>query len=152
MVAMVGDRDGTPLRPVVMGFLHCQGGQVNFTQDDRDIHRHPASGAYFTFAPDGSMEMWHPSGAYIRIGAGGHENLAPLVFDDNWVVPPYTGAPVSITISCATDLNLDVASANFTGSVSIDGNLSVGTGASGSFTTPTGQTVTVRDGIITNIY
>jgi phage gp45-like len=32
------------------------------------------------------------------------------------------------------------------------GNLTVGTGASGSFTTPTGLTVTVQDGIITNIY
>ncbi len=32
------------------------------------------------------------------------------------------------------------------------GNLLAGNGASGSFTTPTGQTVTVQDGIITNIY
>lgn len=32
------------------------------------------------------------------------------------------------------------------------GNLVAGTGASGSFSTPGGQTVTVRDGIITNIY
>lgn len=31
------------------------------------------------------------------------------------------------------------------------GNVSVGTGASGTFTTPTGQTVTVQDGIIVNI-
>ncbi len=32
------------------------------------------------------------------------------------------------------------------------GNAAVGTGASGSFTTPTGQIVTVRDGIIVNIF
>lgn len=32
------------------------------------------------------------------------------------------------------------------------GNFAVGTGATGSFTTPTGQTVTVQDGIITNIF
>jgi hypothetical protein len=32
------------------------------------------------------------------------------------------------------------------------GNLAAGTGCSGSFTTPTGQTVTVQDGIITNIF
>lgn len=31
-------------------------------------------------------------------------------------------------------------------------NVKVGTGASGQFTTPMGQTVTVQDGIITNIY
>jgi len=36
--------------------------------------------------------------------------------------------------------------------VETSGNLLAGTGASGSFTTPLGATVTVRDGIITNIY
>lgn len=35
--------------------------------------------------------------------------------------------------------------------VSTTGNLSVGTGASGVFTTPTGQTITVQNGIIVNI-
>ena len=35
--------------------------------------------------------------------------------------------------------------------VTTSGNLAVGTGASGVFTTPTGQTITVQDGIIVNI-
>lgn len=39
-----------------------------------------------------------------------------------------------------------------TAEVVTSANVKVGTGASGSFTTPTGQTVTVQDGIITNIY
>lgn len=34
----------------------------------------------------------------------------------------------------------------------ISGSLTVGKGASGTFTTPTGQTVTVQDGIVTNIF
>ena len=40
------------------------------------------------------------------------------------------------------------------GSAAVDttGNLLAGVGATGSFSTPTGQTVTVRDGIITNIF
>lgn len=38
------------------------------------------------------------------------------------------------------------------GSVTAKGNLAAGTGASGSFTTPTGQTVMVSDGIVTNIF
>ena len=37
------------------------------------------------------------------------------------------------------------------GSISTDDNLSTGTGASGSFSTPTGQTVHVQNGIVTNI-
>jgi hypothetical protein len=36
--------------------------------------------------------------------------------------------------------------------VSTTDNLAVGTGATGSFTTPTGQVVTVQDGIVTNIF
>ena len=36
--------------------------------------------------------------------------------------------------------------------ISAIGNFSVSTGATGTFTTPTGLTVTVQDGIITNIY
>lgn len=37
-------------------------------------------------------------------------------------------------------------------STDTSGNLIAGTGCSGSFTTPTGQIVTVQDGIITNIF
>jgi len=39
-----------------------------------------------------------------------------------------------------------------TGTLSNTGNVVAGTGASGTFSTPTGQTVTVQDGIVTNIY
>ena len=37
-------------------------------------------------------------------------------------------------------------------SLSTKGNVSVGTGATGSFTTPTGQVVTVVNGIVSNIF
>jgi hypothetical protein len=50
---------------------------------------------------------------------------------------------------------VDVAESGITlkaPTVSVSDNLVVGNGATGSFTTPTGQTVTVQDGIITNIY
>ena len=46
-------------------------------------------------------------------------------------------------VALATEMTTDVA---------VSGSVFVGTGASGTFTTPTGQTVTVQDGIITNIY
>lgn len=38
------------------------------------------------------------------------------------------------------------------GNISVSGNAVIGSGASGSFTTPTGQMVSVQNGIITNIY
>ena len=40
----------------------------------------------------------------------------------------------------------------FSGDVSTDSNVAVGTGASGSFSTPSGAVVTVQDGIVTNIF
>ena len=65
--------------PVVLGFVHMQGGQLLFSQGDRQISLHAASGTYTTTAPDGSFETYHgPSGAYFRIGTGPHEPLAPL--------------------------------------------------------------------------
>jgi phage baseplate assembly protein V len=43
------------------------------------------------------------------------------------------------------------AGVRFKGSISVDDNVQVGTGATGSFTTPTGGVVTVQAGIITGI-
>jgi hypothetical protein len=40
---------------------------------------------------------------------------------------------------------------SITGSLSVGASAMIGNGASGSFTTPTGQTVTVQNGIITNL-
>jgi phage baseplate assembly protein V len=50
------------------------------------------------------------------------------------------------TIHAESNVKLDTPEVNITG------NLVCGNGASGSFTTPTGQIVTVNDGLITNIY
>ena len=36
--------------------------------------------------------------------------------------------------------------------MNVSENVTVGNGASGTFTTPQGQTVTVQDGIVTNIF
>lgn len=47
---------------------------------------------------------------------------------------------------------IDAIATKVMGSMQITGNLSVGTGATGSFVSVTGQIVTVTDGIVTNIY
>ena len=56
-----------------------------------------------------------------------------------------------ITISSPRALTVK-AETTIKGSLKVTGNVSVGTGATGTFTTPAGQVVTVTDGIITNIY
>jgi hypothetical protein len=54
---------------------------------------------------------------------------------------PTTGALSAVTTAV-----------NLTSDGGISGGWTVGNGASGTFTTPTGQTVTVQDGIVTNIF
>ena len=83
-------------RPVVTGWMTPQSSQLAFGEDDRTVHRH-ASGAYTTTAPDGSMETYHPSGAFFRIGAGGHQDLADVSADGNWAIPA-GAAPPQITL------------------------------------------------------
>lgn len=60
----------------------------------------------------------------------------------------------AIEIWCGTQLTAHViGSVRFeTPAVEVTGNLTVGTGASGTFRTADGRVVTVQDGIITNIY
>jgi hypothetical protein len=83
-------------RPVILGFHSPSGSQMGFTEDNREVHRHP-SGAYTTIAPDGSIETYHPSGAYVRVGTGDHQDLA-AVSTGAWVTE--TGAPpAQITVS-----------------------------------------------------
>lgn len=57
-----------------------------------------------------------------------------------------------VRIKSSGKIELNGNEAYIDSSVETKGNLSVGTGATGSFTTPTGQVVTVVNGIISNIY
>lgn len=51
-----------------------------------------------------------------------------------------------------SNVELDTPTVHCTGSITAEGNLAAGTGASGTFTTATGGVVTVERGIITNIF
>ncbi|MGI4946778.1 MAG: hypothetical protein ACRYHQ_40510, partial [Janthinobacterium lividum] len=80
-------------KPIVLSFIQPEGGQLQFTQQDRAVARH-SSGAYTTTAPDGSMEWFHPSGAFVRMGTGvAHEDLTPLSADKNWSIPAGAAVP-----------------------------------------------------------
>ena len=52
----------------------------------------------------------------------------------------------TVTISAAGSINLDAAVVN------VQNTLMVQAGATGVFTTPTGQVVTVQNGIVVNIF
>ena len=78
----------------------------------------------------GEIAIQHESGAILRFNADGSVNLTS------------EGA-----------MNIAAPAVVITSpQVTATGNLSVGTGATGTFGTPTGDTVSVQDGIVTNIY
>ena len=84
-------------RPIVLGFIRANDSMMAFNEDDRSVNRH-ASGTYHTTAPNGSTEIFHPAGAYVRIGTGeDHEDLTPISADKNWTLPePDTGATIVV--------------------------------------------------------
>lgn len=117
-------------RWVVTGFLHPLGGQLAFTQPDRRVDRH-SSGAYSTVAPDGSLELWHPSGSFVRIGTGAaHESLASISHDNAWREVSNAPTPTISVHTAKFDLTID-PSGNLTvhtqgnGAIAVDGTLAV---------------------------
>lgn len=125
------------------------------------------NGIGMLFAPNiGDQVSVHPID-----GSHGTAVVGPRLFSDKarppgvpagefWVVQQagsflkmQTSGVVTLSAAGGAVAVLDGASVTITASdVSTSGNLRAGSGASGSFTTPTGQVVTVQDGIIINIY
>lgn len=127
-------------RWVVLGFMQPTSGQVAFKQANREVHRHP-SGAYTTIAPDGSIEMWHPAGAYLRIGTGAHEDVAPLAAGTPWTVP--VGAPPAQITLATSGFTLTVDPGGTTTLVSQgDGSLQF----AGTVDVQSGQAMTFSSG------
>jgi phage baseplate assembly protein V len=83
-----------------------------------------------TNTQNGEIALVHSSGAYIKLN-----NDGSVTIDGH--------AMVTITATSSIQLVTPV--------VNTSGNLTVATGATGSFPTPTGETVTVQSGIIANI-
>ena len=93
-MAIVDTIDGAP---VVMGFLHNRVSAMRFA-DGRAIWRHD-SDVYLSVGRDGETELFHPSGAMIRIGeSAAHEDLSGADFDREWALARNTGKPVNIAL------------------------------------------------------
>lgn len=79
--AIVGMMRGNP---VVMGFIYPQVSQMTFDDPDRRMNRHQ-SDVYSTIDGSGNIEVYHPSGAFVRIGESPlHEDLGRKNFDKNF--------------------------------------------------------------------
>lgn len=102
VLAMVAVTDG---RPVIMGFLPHPMTQLAFIEPEqnRDIWRHP-SGTIVTVNKNGSLEVHHTGGMFLKVGIDGdnatateHEDLTGLCANENWVYPE--NDPPTVTLS-----------------------------------------------------
>lgn len=123
LIALVDSLGG---RPVVVGFTAPSGGQMGFSQQDREVHRH-SSGTYWTVAPDGSFEIFHPSGSVFRIGTGPHEPLGAI--SAGWVEG--SGAPPPTVTLATPQFTLTVDPG---GNVSLRANGTLGLSSAGTMT------------------
>ncbi len=157
-------------RPIILGFYYPQVGQMQFEDKGRMVFRHP-SDLYVTVDDAANMEVAHPSGLFVRIGEGtAHEDLSGQDYDGRWKIERNTkrkahvhieqpgGASIDIapsgkiTITTPATVKVDAGGVDMdTSLLSVSGAISSGVGASGSFTTPLGQIVTVDGGQVTNI-
>lgn len=87
--------------PVVVGFLYPQVSQMTFNDPKRRITRHQ-SDVYSTIDGDGNMELFHPSGTYVRIAESpAHEDLGGKNSDKSLVADRNTGRRVHFHIEMA---------------------------------------------------
>lgn len=92
--AVVGWMNGD--HPVVVGFLYPQVAQVLFEDKERAVWRHP-SDVYVSIDADGNTELFHPSGAWFRIGEmPEHEDLTGKDYDKVWKISRNTDRKVHI--------------------------------------------------------
>lgn len=72
--------------PVVIGFKAPELGEMTFDRVNFKITRHP-SDVYTSIDDDGNVEVFHPSGTYLRIGeATAHEDLTGQDFDKRFAI------------------------------------------------------------------
>lgn len=85
--------------PIVMGFLHPQVSQVLFARRNFKVDRHP-SDVYSSIDNDGNIEVFHPSGTYMRIGESPeHEDLTGQDFDGVWKISKNTSKAVHVNLT-----------------------------------------------------
>jgi hypothetical protein len=158
--------------PVCTGFILPQVNQMTFDRTNFRVFRH-ASDVYSTINEDGDTELYHPSGTYFRIGASpAHEDLTGQDYDALWAIENNTAAAPYVNLTVANagvvkatlqidpsgNVTLTAASLTVNADTTINGNLTViGNGtfqsaASGTVPTGGGDVLSIQDGLITNIY
>ena len=175
VAAYAGDYQNT----VVLGFLFPRQTELSIPEYGLYVFRHE-SDITVIMRGDGTMEFYHPSGSYIKIGkddtdvitssisSGGlyPSSAGGFTVRDASKFPATMGmfikfwAGQNITLDKDGNIQLDtgISKIKMTGGqiniesyVKTDNHVEVGTGATGVFATLSGQIVTVANGIIVSI-
>jgi phage gp45-like len=141
--AMVGFCDGAPF---VAGFLLPQVNQITFAEKNRRIVRH-ASDVYTSVDDAGNVEVYHPSGTFLRIAtAAAHEDLTAKDYDKKWAIARNTDKAVHVQLT-VKNAGVQKASLNIdpSGNITLDhvGNLTTHTGGNASIDIDGNATVNV---------
>lgn len=139
IIAVVGLVSGAPM---VFGFVFPPVRQMLFADLERTVYRH-ASDAYVAFDRDGNLEVYHPSGTYLRIGeTADHEDLTGRDFDGRWAITKNTDKAVHVRLRVA---NAGAAKATVTvaptGDVTLDARGSIAVHADGAITIDSGTSI-----------
>lgn len=87
--------------PICFGFIFPQISQMTFKRKNLRVIRH-ASDVYTTVNDNGDIEIYHPSGTYIRIGENpAHEDLTTQDFDQLWKIARNTTRQPHVHIAVA---------------------------------------------------
>lgn len=131
---------------VCLGFLYPQVNGMLFERQNFAVDRHP-SDWYTAIDNDANVEMYHPSGTYLRIAeTAAHENLVGQDFDKKWKIEKNTSKSVHVHLTVAAagvvkaTVNIDPA-----GNIDIEhvGDLSTHTEGNASITIDGDAEVTI---------
>ena len=114
--------------PFINGFLFPQVSQNLFT-DNRSLNRHH-SGGYTSITESGEMEVYHPSGLFVRLGEDDtHEDLTGKDYDGVFKHSKNTDKAACFTVGFAgktTKIKLSPdGTIAITGDITLTGNLTI---------------------------
>lgn len=86
---------------------------MTFKRKNFRVYRH-ASDVYWTVDDDGNVEVYHPSGTFLRIAeSAAHEDLTGQDFDQRWKIARNTDKQVHVALTVANGgevkASLDIA-------------------------------------------
>ena len=130
--------------PNTYGYKDSVGNFVRVNKERGTAQLQHSSTTNLQVAPDGSIKVGLAGGAYFIFDNGNNFELNIGTLDING------SADGSFNVAANNEVNIATGQVNIKGNVSIDGDLNIKTGASGSFLT-IGNLVTVENGIIVSI-